>query len=249
MRLEGKRAVVTGAAAGIGRAVVEQFLAEGAELVGIDLAPQPTEHARLRWAQFNVSNEEAWNSFAIDQFSTDPLDILVSNAGISGLRTFDQLDLETWRRFQKVNVEAALLGVQALHEAMRRSKAASIINVGSLLGLRPAAPAPAYSASKGALINLTKSLALDFAERGENIRCNLVHPGSTMTEMMSANLGETKEERDENLKRRMAVHPLSRAIGHLPMPEDMAHAITFLASDQARFITGAQLPVDGGASI
>lgn len=249
MRLEGKRAVVTGAAAGIGRAIVEQFLAEGADVTGIDLAPQAFEHARLHWAQFDVSDEAAWTGFAADHFSSDPLDILVNNAGISGLKTFDQLDLDTWRRFQKINVEAALLSIQVLYEALRRSNAASIINVGSLLGLRPAAPAPAYSASKGALINLTKSLALDFAQRGEKIRCNLVHPGSTMTEMMSANLGKTEQERDANLKRRMAVHPLSQAIGHLPMPEDMANAIVFLASNEARFITGAQLPVDGGASI
>lgn len=249
MRLEGKRAVVTGASAGIGKATVERFLEQGADVFGVDLEVAPFENAALKWRRFDVSDEASWQAFASDLFESGRLDILVHNAGVSGLKTFDELDLAFWRRFQEVNVEAVLLGTQALYPALQRSQAASIVNVGSLLGLKPAAIAPAYAASKGALINLTKSLALDFAGRGEPIRCNLVHPGSTLTEMMDRNLGSTDAERDANLQRRMAVHPLSKALGHLPMPEDMANAILFLASDEARYITGAQIAVDGGASL
>lgn len=249
MRLEGKTAIVTGAATGIGKATVERFLQEGATVTGVDLANAPLEHERLEWARFDVSDESAWQALAATTFSKGALDILVNNAGVSGLKSFDELDLDFWRRFQRVNVEAVLLGTQALYPALKRSGAASIVNIGSLLGLRPASIAPAYAASKGALINMTKSLALHFAERGELIRCNLVHPGSTLTEMMDKNLGSTEAEREANLQRRMAVHPLSKALGHLPMPEDMANAILFLASDEARYITGAQIPVDGGASL
>lgn len=248
-RLAGKHAVVTGAATGIGRAVTERFLAEGARVEAIDLNSPSFEADNLTWHQLDVSDGAAWQAFAADTFAETALDSLVNNAGISGLVPFDQLDLDTWRRFQRINTEAVLIAVQALYPALRRSPAASIVNLGSLVGLRPAAMLPAYTASKGALINLTKSLALQFAERGEAIRCNLVHPGSTMTEMMRANLGDTEAAREANLARRMAVHPLSRALGRLPEPADIANAVLFLASDEAAYITGIDLPVDGGASV
>ncbi|MEL7028896.1 MAG: SDR family oxidoreductase, partial [Pseudomonadota bacterium] len=245
--LEGKYAVVTGAAAGIGQAIVETFVREGARVEAIDLHTGAAG-AHIAWSQFDVSDADGWTTFAARRGEA-PVDVLVNNAGVSGLRPFDQVDLDFWRKFQRVNVEAALLGVQALYPALKRSEAASVVNIGSLVGLRPAAMLPAYTASKGALINLTKSLALQFAERGERIRCNLVHPGSTMTEMMRANLGDTEEEREANLAWRMSVHPYAKSLGRLPAPDDIANAVLFLASNEAAYVTGADLPVDGGASI
>jgi len=246
-RFLGKRAVVTGAAAGIGKAITDGLAAEGAHVDAIDLE-EGAATANVVWRRFDVTDLEAWRAFAAE-LSASPVDILINNAGVSGLRPFDELDLAFWRRFQAVNVEATLLAVQALYPALRRSAAASIVTLGSLIALRPAAALPAYAASKGALRTLTKSLALQFAERGERIRCNIVHPGSTMTEMMAANLGDTDAEREANLARRMAVHPYARAMGRLPEPSDVAAAVLFFASDAARYVTGAELAVDGGASI
>ena len=247
---QGRTALVTGAAAGIGKAIAERLLEEGAaRIVALDIAePGDTISDRVDWHRFDVAKRANWEGLAA-HLDDAPIHALVNNAAISGLIPFDSLDDETWRRFQGINLDAVLYAVQSLYPALQRADAASVVNIGSFIGLRPAGIAPAYEASKGALINLSKSLAKQFAMRGENIRCNMVHPGSTMTEMMANNLGDTSAEREANIARRMAVHPLSKALGRLPSPEDMAGAVAFLVSDDAAYITGIDLPVDGGASI
>ncbi|MEM7728231.1 MAG: SDR family oxidoreductase [Pseudomonadota bacterium] len=249
-RYDGKTALVTGAAAGIGLAIVRRLIEEGAaRVLALDIdAPTDSVSERVEWRIMDVADRTGWEALGRER-GEDPLHLLVNNAGISGLIPFDVLDYDTWRRFQSVNLESVLFAVQALHPALVAGQPSSVVNLGSLIGLRPVGIAPAYEASKGGLINLTRSFAKQFAARGENIRCNIVHPGSTVTEMMERNLGGTGAERDANMARRMAMHPLANANGRLPLPEDMAAAVAFLGSDDAAYITGIDLPVDGGASI
>jgi len=242
MRLSGKVALVTGAAGGIGKAICARFRAEGADVIATDLAANP----RLGIVGLDVTNEEDWTRTAADlEGRSGRLDIPVHNAGISGLFPLDRLETRDWQRFLDVNVTSAYLGSRAFMPLLRAAPTASIIAIGSTLALRPAGALPAYSASKGALRNLVKSIALDCASRGERIRANCIHPGSTETPMSAANMSADPEGRS----RRMAVHPLASAWGRLVASEDVAAAALFLASDEACFITGVDLPVDGGATI
>lgn len=239
MRLGGKVALVTGAAGGIGRAIVARFLAEGAEVIatdreGPDMVPLDVTRAG-DWARIAASHVARHGR----------LDVLVHNAGISGFTPFPDLAPGRWQAFLDVHATAVLIGTQALRPLLEAAPSASVIAIGSTLALRPAAPLPAYAAAKAAQRNLVKAMALDFAARGLPIRANLVHPGSTETAMMAANLAGDRQGR----ARRMAAHPLAGALGRLAGPEDVANAVLFLASDESAFVTGIDLPVDGGATI
>lgn len=241
MRLAGKVALVTGAAGGIGAAIVALFRAEGATVIATDLAGtgpgiEPLDvTVGSDWARLAAAIEEAHGR----------LDILVHNAGISGFVPLADLEPEAWQRFIETNAGSVYLGSRQLMPLLERAPSASLIAIGSTLGLRPAAPLPAYSAAKGAMRNLVKAIALDCARRGTRIRANCIHPGSTETPMMAANLkGDA-----EGHARRLAAHPLCAAWGELVQPLDIARAALFLASDESRMITGIDLPVDGGATI
>jgi NAD(P)-dependent dehydrogenase (short-subunit alcohol dehydrogenase family) len=243
MRLAGKVALVTGAAAGIGAAIAELFRAEGATVLATDLArrtgPAPVE-------ALDVTAEGAWQAVA-ERLRADHgrLDVLVHNAGLSGFVPLADLDAETWHRFLDTNVGSVYLGSRHLMPLLEAAPTASIVAIGSTLALRPAWPLPAYSASKGALRNLMKSIALDCARRGTRIRANCVHPGSTETPLLAANMAGDPD----GYQKRMAVHPLCRGWGELIQPHDVARAVLFLASDDSRMITGIDLPVDAGATI
>ncbi len=240
MRLGGKVALVTGAAGGIGQAIVARFRAEGADTLATDRTPAEGI------LPLDVTAAADWARVACDHVARrGRLDILVHNAGLSGLTPFADLAPERWQSFLDVHATAVLLGTRALLPWLAAAPSASVIAIGSTLALRPAAALSAYAAAKAAQRNLVKAMALDFAARGLPIRANLVHPGSTETAMMHANLKGDREGR----ARRMAAHPLSRALGRLVAPQDVASAVLFLASDESAFVTGADLPVDGGATI
>lgn len=240
MRLAGRVALVTGAAGGIGSAIVARFAAEGALVLATD------REAGEGVAALDVTCEADWARVAAGVAADHGrLDVLVHNAGISGFAPIEALAPADWARFLAVNVTGAYLGTRALMPMLRAAPAASVIAIGSTLGLRPAGALPAYAASKGALRNLVKAIALDCAGQGTRIRANLIHPGSTETAMMEANLAGDVDGR----ARRMAAHPLARGWGRLVRPDDVAAAALFLASDDSLFITGIDLPVDGGASI
>jgi NAD(P)-dependent dehydrogenase (short-subunit alcohol dehydrogenase family) len=241
MRLDGKIALITGAAGGIGAAIVALFRAEGATVIATDLAGTTPNIRPL-----DVTAERDWAQIADDIAAAEGrLDILVHNAGISGFVPLAELEPDRWQRFMETNVGSVYLGSRHLMPLLQKAPTASLIAIGSTLGLRPAAPLPAYSASKGAMRNLVKAIALDCAQRGTRIRANCIHPGSTETPMMAANMqGDA-----EGHARRLAAHPLCAAWGQLVQPLDVAQAALFLASDESRMVTGIDLPVDGGATI
>jgi NAD(P)-dependent dehydrogenase (short-subunit alcohol dehydrogenase family) len=256
MKLKGRVALVTGAAGGIGSAIARLFGEEGARLILADLATDPLASLASEIGQpdavrrLDVAERSDWDSLAADIARTHGrLDVLVNNAGISGLGNIDSIDEASWLRFQRINADSIFYSIQTMSPLLRESEHASIVNIGSILALRPSAQLPAYSAAKASLRAQTKAYALHFAERGEYIRCNAVHPGSTLTPMMEANLGTDLATREERYRQRVAVHPLGAATGRLVLPEDVAKAVLFLACEDSAFITGIDLPVDGGATI
>lgn len=257
MKLKGKIALVTGAAGGIGSEVARVFSSEGATII---LADQATEDLALIAKEIgrdameivlDVADEHSWKAAAAEiEQEFGRLDLLVNCAGISGFGHLDEIDYAFWSRFQRINADSVFHSIQALKHLLRRAEGgASIVNIGSTLALRTVAGMPSYAAAKAALRSLTKTAALHFAAVGENIRCNAIHPGSTRTPMMEANLPDDPELRAADLQRRMDLHPLAGALGRLIEPRDIALAALFLASDDAAFITGIDLPVDGGATI
>jgi NAD(P)-dependent dehydrogenase (short-subunit alcohol dehydrogenase family) len=252
-RLAHRRALVTGACGGIGAACVDVLLREGASVHGVDRVRDDELlrgwGERVAFTTMDVTEESGWLTLAATLHAGGPLHVLVNAAGISGLGNVEDVDYAFWTRFQRTNVDSAFLAIHHLLPSLKQAPSAAIVNVGSTLALKPSADLPAYSASKGALRNLTRSVALHCAQRGYRIRCNSVHPGSTLTPMMEANLGDDEEARRRNLERRMQVHPYARALGRIALPRDVANAVLFLVSDEAEFITGVDLPVDGGATI
>jgi len=246
-RFEGKVALVTGGAAGIGAACVEVLLREGARVLVADLAhpshaSATNEYAeRVRQVELDVRSETDWSkSIDICRETWGKLDVLVNSAGVSFIKTQmdpETITLEEWRGVHAINVEGVVLGCKMAIEAMKATGGGSIVNLSSVGALFETSLIVAYGASKAAVSHITKSVALHCAKKGLPIRCNAVLPGPTETGMY-ATLSE--EQRAENAQR--------IPLGFVAKPVDIAHAVAFLASDHARFITGIQLNVDGGLS-
>ncbi len=247
-RLQDKVALITGGASGIGKACATRFIAEGANVIitdinaeaGSDLAARLGNQARF--VQHDVTDPDAWDS-AIDetQNAFGQLDILVNNAGIGGPNTIETETLESWRFLMAINSDAVFLGCKAAVMAMKDTGGGSIINMSSIHGIMALGGTNSYSASKGAVRLLTKSVAVHCAESGYNIRCNSVHPGYIDTPLIS-NAFKSMPDADDILERTIAHHP----IGRLGQPEEVANVVLFLASDEASFVTGSEMVVDGG---
>ena len=247
-RLKEKTALVTGAASGIGAATARKMVFESARVVIADLQEEPGLKLASElgdaaiYVKIDVSNEGDWERGMVeveDRFGT--LDVLVNAAGISIPSPIDGATFEHWKQTMAINAGGVFLGCRAGVASMRRSGGGSIVNISSTLGLRGGAPFPAYSASKGAVRMLTKSVALRCAEEGWNIRCNSVHPGATETPMLEPYV-QLAPSREEGLAMLASAHPM----GRVGQPEEIANVIVFLASDEASFVTGAEIPVDGG---
>lgn len=246
-RLKDKVALVTGGAQGIGKAIVRSFAAEGARVIIADIDPREGEAlaAELPGAVFrrlDVADEAQWIA-VLDSVVADfgRLDVLVNNAGITGRADAkndpEHTTLEDWRRVMTVNTDGVFLGCKHAIRVMRPNRTGSIINMSSRSGLVGIPHQAAYAASKAAVRNHTKTVALYCAEEGLNIRCNSVHPAAILTPMWEAML---KDEADK--EKVAAGTPLHR----FGRPDEVAAVVLLLASDEATFITGSEFNIDGG---
>lgn len=250
-RLENKHALVTGAARGIGRAIADAFLKEGAVVHATDINAEALnalpDHPRLYRHVFDAGDEAGWMEIDEIIHPAGGLDIVVNNAGITGFLETpgphdpENLDLESWQTVNRVNADGVALGCKFAIKWMKHRPAGSIINISSRSGIVGIPGAAAYAASKAAVRNHTKSVALHCAGAGYLIRCNSIHPAAIMTEMWDAMLGQGPQ-RDAVIASVEAGIPM----GRFGTPEEVAHAAVFLASDEASYITGSELHIDGG---
>ena len=259
-RVKGKVAVVTGAGTGIGRAAAMRLAEEGAIVTVAEMDEETGREVTAEiggqsiFVQHDVREEEKWQNLfdAVAQNHGRP-DILVNNAGILATENNQELaltDMEQWRAVQQVNVEGVFLGckfgIQAMSTGGGRAKGGdgggAIINMSSIAGLIATPHLAAYGASKGAVRQLTKSVAIDCARKGLGIRCNSVHPGVIVTNMGNQVMSLGGGDVEANWKARLALVPM----GEPGQAVDVANCILFLASDEARHVTGAELVVDGG---
>jgi NAD(P)-dependent dehydrogenase (short-subunit alcohol dehydrogenase family) len=258
-RLAGKACLVTGAAAGIGRATALAFARDGARVVLADVDATAAEEAAealraeglpARAAELDVASESAWEACLAEVVAQEgALDVLVNNAGVALGGPLDQTTIEDWRWVMSINLDGAFLGTKHAIRAMRRAgRPGSIVNVCSALAVVGRPMTAAVSASKAGLLNLTKTAALECAARGLPIRVNAVLPGGVDTGIFQGQgwwpaLRGAPENRAESARRDITA---DTPLGRLARPEEIASAILFLASDEASFVTGAALTADGG---
>jgi NAD(P)-dependent dehydrogenase (short-subunit alcohol dehydrogenase family) len=243
MRLQGKVAIVTGAAHGMGEAEARLFAKEGAKVVVADVLGKEAEAvaADIRAsggnaiaATIDVTSEPEWVALIAKTLASyGRIDILVNNAGISGSSVGDPDGLEGWQRVIAVNQTSVFLGTKLAAEQMAKTGGGSIVNISSIMGFVGGASGhPAYSASKGAVRIYTKSAAVRYGPLG--VRVNSVHPGYMPPMLNATNANERGEK--------IAATPLRR----LGEPIEVAYGVLFLASDEASFVTGTELVIDGG---
>ncbi len=244
-RLDGKVALITGAARGQGAAFARRFVAEGAEVLltdvmdddGKQLAGELGESAR--YLHHDVTNEASWDEAvgsAVDSFGK--LNVLINNAGILKWSPMHRVTLDDYMAVITVNQVGCFLGMKAVIRSMREAGGGSIINQSSTSGLEGMAGVISYSASKFAVRGMTKTAALELGRFG--IRVNAVCPGGINTQM-----GNPFEQEGEDLKKNYEMNPIPR----IGSPEEVAGMMVFLASDESSFCTGADFVVDGGYTI
>ncbi|MCH9675487.1 MAG: glucose 1-dehydrogenase [Gammaproteobacteria bacterium] len=253
-RLAGKTIVVTGGASGIGRACAQRALEQGAKVFICDIAENGADVAAelgrdVGFRALDVADETGWQvAMAEMAESAGGLDGLINAAGIFRRGTphnVENATLDDWRRVYQVNVEGVFLGCKYAIPAMRDSGGGSIVNISSLAGIIGSAHAAAYGSSKGAVRQFSKSVAQHCARKRYNIRCNSIHPGSIDTPMgheAMSGVGATLEEGRERYRNAI---PL-RMIGE---PDDIAYGALYLLSEEAKFVTGIELIIDGGVSM
>ena len=244
-RVEGKIALVTGAASGIGKATVIRLAREGATVIATDRNPEGAAVTEAlggphRFEVLDVTDEAGWPA-VVARIVADHgrLDVLVNSAGIGLWGDIERASLSDFRLMYRVNVEGTFLGCRAALGAM--TSGGSIINISSVAGLIGVADLAGYCASKGAVRMLSKSIALHAARAGRGVRCNSIHPSfidTPMVDRMAAVMGDPVQGK----ARLEHAAPLGR-LGHV---DDVTAMILYLASDESRFVTGAELAIDGG---
>jgi NAD(P)-dependent dehydrogenase (short-subunit alcohol dehydrogenase family) len=253
-RVAGKKAFITGAAQGLGQAAANALAKEGAKVTLADInhdgakaaaAAINAEHGEgTAFAlPLDVTREDQW-IYALEEADAamGGLSVLLNNAGISRGGDIEQLSYEDWKLVMSVNVDSVFLGTKHALKYMRHSQPGSIINISSIAGLIAAHNSPVYNASKAAVWLLSKGIALHCAKQGLDIRSNSIHPTFVDTPILDPlrqRFG--KEEAESKLARQVP-------LGRIGAPSDIANAVLYLASDESRFMTGAELKLDGGIS-
>lgn len=246
MRLKGKVALVTGGASGIGRATAIHFAREGARVVIMDIVESAgreteelvrSEGVEGLFLSGNVTSPSDWQHI-VDRIAADcgRLDVLFNNAGTNLLKNIIDLSEAEWDALLDLNLKGVFLGCKYGIPLMLKSRGGSIINNASTLGLIGMAKMPAYSASKGGVIALTKQLAIDYAPHG--IRINCICPGPVLTPRIQRYLDAGTVIAEDLLR--------GVPMGRFAQPEEIASAVAFLASEEASYVTGAAICVDGG---
>ena len=261
-RLDGKVALISGAARGIGGETARLMAGAGARVVVGDVLDEPGRQmvtairaagGQAEYIHLDVAREEDWTAaveLATSRFGA--LDILVNNAGVFIGKGIEEISIEEWNRLVAVNMTGVFLGTRlaapALREAAKRSAHGSaIVNLASIAGLVGSQLDPLYSMTKGGVTLFTKSAALEFARKGYRIRVNSIHPGVIETDMGEQTFVARARRAGSN-----DTAPVRQAVtegvpwGRLGVPEDIARGIVFLASDDAGYMNGAGLVVDGG---
>jgi 3(or 17)beta-hydroxysteroid dehydrogenase len=254
-RLDGRVALISGGASGIGLATAHRLGQEGAAVMLGDLqdeagaaavAALTADGARASYRHHDVTDEAAWESIVADTVALyGRLDVVVNNAGIGGTGvTTADTSLEEWNRVLSVNLTGVFLGTREAIRTMRElGNGGSIVNVSSILGLVGGPNSAAYSATKGGVRLFTKAAALECAYAGDAIRVNSVHPGYIDTPLVRARL-----DSNEHAERMQKVIRHMQPGGAMGSPEDIAAGIAYLASDDARFVNGSELVIDGAAT-
>jgi 3(or 17)beta-hydroxysteroid dehydrogenase len=251
-RLSGKTALVTGAAQGIGAAIARAMAGEGASVIVTDINEEGGRRVSSdigsQFRKLDVSSESNWQ--AVAESLDRPLHILVNNAGIELVRPMVDHSLSDWRSVMAINVDGVFLGCRILTEMLKGAgtvtSPASVINISSIAGLVGYPDQVAYNTSKAAVRHMSKSLAIEWAAHGDKIRCNSIHPGCIRTPMLEmavsgwVQAGSIPEE--DPWATVAALCPLN-SVG---TPDDIAMGAVYLASDEARFVTGIELVIDGG---
>lgn len=250
-RMRGKSAVITGAALGIGRACALKLAEEGAAIavtdVDVDKGSLVAEEIRDRggdaiFVEQDVADEARWDHVmrvVVERYKK--LDVLINNAGVALAKDVEHTTLAEWRWLMSINLEGVFLGTRHAIRAMKANRGGSIVNLSSIEGLVGDPNLAAYNASKGGVRLLAKSAALYCAKAGYNIRVNSVHPGYIWTPMVE-NFLRAQGDVSQGRKVLDSLHP----IGHVGEPDDIAYGVLYLASDEAKFVTGTELVIDGG---
>jgi len=249
-RVDGKVALVTGAASGLGRGAAEILAREGAKVVVTDIDIEAGEAVARELGEpaffrcLDATVEVDWRDGIADVCARfGRLDVLVNNAGVPTMELIEDTTLERWRSVMALNLDGVFLGVRAAIAAMKKTGGGSIINISSVAGLVGTPRTATYSASKAGVKLLTKCAALECAELGYNIRVNSIHPGLVETPMCEVVLREIGGgDAAAARKKFQQMHP----IGRLGRIEDIACGVLYLASDESSFMTGAELIIDGG---
>jgi len=249
MKLQGKVAIVTGAASGIGRASAITFAREGARVIAVDIDRLKGEETAVMiaalggetfFAHADVANEEDVKRFVQEALALwGKIDILFNNAGVVLVKPLEEMTGDEWDRVMSINVKSAFLAIKYAVPHMRRGGGGAILNTGSIASFTGQLGTPVYSASKGAIALLTKSLALDYGR--DQIRVNCICPGITDTPMLREHLGHGPEG-ESLIRERLARVPSGRILSS----EDVARAALYLVSDDSIGITGILHVVDGG---
>ena len=253
-RVAGKRAFITGAAQGLGAAAARRLAEEGASVtladINIDGARRAADEINARWGDgtafavhLDVANEAGWiAALEAANAAMGGISVLVNNAGISRGGDIETLSLEDWKLVMSVNVDSVFLGTKHALKYLRAGQPGSIVNISSIAGLIAGHNTPVYNASKAAVWLLSKGIALHCAKQGVDVRSNSIHPtyiDTPILDPLRQRFG--KGEAEAKLGRQVP-------LGHIGEPADIANAVLYLASDESKFMTGAEMKLDGGIS-